>query len=458
MSGPHVLQTFDPATGKPHEPVPITSTDALTEVVAAARRAQPGWWALGFEGRAELAQRFLARLDDEATRERVARGIAIEMGKPIKQARAEVGNVHRRTQAFIDRAREALRDEVGREGEIEVTTQWRPLGVVAVVAPWNFPFSTPNNLVMSALLTGNTAVLKPSEYTPRSGAIYHELFADLLPPGVFGIVQGGGAIGKALVESDVDMIAFTGSIRTGQAIMREAANAMKRLMLELGGKDPMIVLPGADLQASARFAVRNALTNSGQVCVATERVFVPRDLEPMFVEAVVRELGSLNIGEPLAETTDFGPMANAAQRDLVLAQLADAEAAGARVVVDGERRDPGFWLTPSVLSEVRDDMRIAREETFGPVVAISIYDEVDEAVRRANATDYGLGASVWGPPGPDTDAVAERLEAGMIGINRGLSAAAGAPWVGWKLSGFGFSRSTAGMRNFLQPRTHARTI
>jgi acyl-CoA reductase-like NAD-dependent aldehyde dehydrogenase len=457
MSGPHVLQTFDPATGEPHEPVPITTIAELTETVAAARRAQPDWWALGFEGRAELARRFLARLDDEATRERVARCISVEMGKPIKQARAEVANVHRRTASFIERAREALADEVGREGEIEVTTQWRPLGVVAVVAPWNFPFSTPNNLVMSALLTGNTAVLKPSEYTPRSGALYHELFGDLLPPGVLGLVQGEGAVGRALVASDVDMIAFTGSIRTGQAIMREAANAMKRLMLELGGKDPMIVLPGADLAAAARFAVRNALTNTGQVCVATERVFVPRELEPAFVEAVVRELGSLNVGAPLAESTDFGPMANAAQRELVLAQLADAQASGARMVVAGERRDPGYWLTPSVLSDVRDDMRIAREETFGPVVSISIYDAVDEAVGRANATHYGLGASVWGPPGA-ADAVAERLEVGMVGINRGLSAAAGAPWVGWKQSGFGYSRSTAGMRNFLQPRTHARTV
>jgi len=458
MSGPDVLQTFNPATGAAHEPVPVNSIAELHEAVAAARRAQPAWWALGFEGRAELAQRFLARLDDEATRERVARCIASEMGKPIKQARAEVGNVHKRTASFIDRAREALADEVGREGNIEVTTQWRPLGVVAVIAPWNFPFSTPNNLVMSALLTGNTAVLKPSEYTPRSGAIYHELFADLLPPGVLGLVQGGGAIGKGLVESDVDMIAFTGSIRTGQAIMREAANAMKRLMLELGGKDPMIVLPDADFEAAAQFAVRNALTNSGQVCVATERVFVPREREAAFVEAVVRELGKLEVGEPLAETTDFGPMANAAQRELVLDQLRDAQAGGARLVVGGQPTSPGFWLSPAVLCGVRDDMKIAREETFGPVVSITTYDHVDEAIRRANATDYGLGASVWGAPGPGTDAVAEQIEAGMIGINRGLSAAAGAPWVGWKMSGFGYSRSAAGMRNFLQPRTHARTV
>ena len=378
------------------------------------------------------------------------------MGKPVKHARAEIANVHKRTEAFIDAARLACADEVGVEGGIEVTTQWRPLGVVAVIAPWNFPISTPNNLVMSALLTGNAAVLKPSEFTPRSGGLYHELLADSVPPGVFGLVQGGGDIGKALVESKVHMVAFTGSIRTGQAIMREAANAMKRLVLELGGKDPMIVLPGADLEQAAEFAVRNSLTNSGQICVATERVFVPQELEAEFVAIVKRLVEAYRMGDPLAEDTDIGPMATPGQRDIVLAQLADARARGAEVVVAGEVREPGYWLGPSVVRNLPDDSTLACEETFGPVVAISTYADVDEAIRRANATDYGLGASVWGPVGEPTDAVADRLEAGMIGINRGLSAAAGAPWVGWKMSGFGFSRSSAGMRNFMQPRTHAR--
>ncbi len=451
------IETRNPATGEPLASIEATSPAQLQAIVAEAAAAQPGWNALGFEARAEVARAFAARLrDDTQVAEQLARAIAVEMGKPIKHARAEIANVHKRTEAFIVAARAACADELGVEGSIEVTTQWRPLGVLAVIAPWNFPISTPNNLVMSALLTGNAAVLKPSEFTPRSGAIYHEILSDQLPPGVFGLVQGGGEIGKALVESKVNMVAFTGSIRTGQAIMREAANAMKRLVLELGGKDPMIVLPGADLEQAAEFAVRNSLTNSGQICVATERVFVPRALEDEFVRLVERLVAGYRIGDPLAEDTDIGPMANAAQRDLVLAQLADARAHGAEVVVEPELRGPGFWLGPSVVRGVNDETRLAREETFGPVVAISTYDEVDEAVRRANATDYGLGASVWGPPGGQTEAVAERLEAGMIGINRGLSAAAGAPWVGWKMSGFGFSRSAAGMRNFMQPRTHAR--
>ena len=453
-----LLETRNPATGESLPSIPVTSLAELRATVSAAAEAQARWWAGGFEARAEAARKFAARVGEREVGDELARTIAEEMGKPLRYARGEVANLQKRTLSFIDRAAEACADEVGREGGIEVTTQWRPLGVVAVIAPWNFPISTPNNLVMSALLTGNAAVLKPSEFAPRSGARYVELLRPLLPPGLLGLVQGGGEVGRALVESEVEMIAFTGSARTGQAIMREAAGAMKRLVLELGGKDPMIVLPGADLEAAAAFAVRNSLTNSGQICVATERVFVHAELEDAFVRAVAKAVEAVRIGDPLDPATELGPMANAAQRDIVLAQLAEAEAEGAEFVLRGDSHGPGYWLGPSVVRGVRDEMRLAREETFGPVVAISSYAEVDEAVRRANATPFGLGASVWGPAGAETDAVAERLETGMIGINRGLSAAAGAPWVGWKMSGFGYTRSTAGMRNFMLPRTHARNV
>jgi len=457
---PDTLETHNPATGEPLPAVPVTSPAALTQVVAAARAAQPSWSTQGFEARAAAIQAFADRLrDDTELVDALARSISTEMGKPIKQAKGEVASVPARTEAFIERARAACADEVASEGAIEVKTQWRPLGVAAVIGPWNFPVATPNNLVMAALLTGNAVVLKPSEFTPQTGARYHQDLAACLPAGVCGLVQGGGEVGRALVGADLDLIAFTGSIATGQAIMREAADGMKRLVLELGGKDPMIVLPGADLERAAAFAVSNSIKNCGQVCVATERIFVHRDVEDAFIAAVERALAGYRVGDPMADDTDIGPMANAGQRDLVAAQLAEARAAGAELVVEGRRREPGYWLEPSVVRNVSDDMRLAREETFGPVVAVSSYADVDEAVTRANATHYGLGASVWGPEdGAITGEVAERLEAGMIGINRGLSAAAGAPWVGWKMSGFGYTRSTAGMRNFMQPRTHARNL
>jgi len=271
-------------------------------------------------------------------------------------------------------------------------------------------------------------------------------------------VQGAGPAGRALVAADVDMIAFTGSIQTGQAIMREAAGGMKRLVLELGGKDPLIVLPGADIAAAADHVVKAALGNCGQVCVAAERILVHRDVHAEFIARVVEGVRQLAVGDPTDDATDVGPMANASQRELVLEHIRQAKASGATVLIEGAPRGPGFWLSPSVLDGVRPDMRIAREETFGPVIAVEVVDDAEHAIARANDTHYGLGAAIFGPEGPELEALADRIEAGMVGVNRGLSAAAGAPWVGWKMSGFGYSRSVDGMRQFMQPKTRAKNV
>ncbi len=359
-------------------------------------------------------------------------------------------------EGFIARAEAATQDEHGVERGLDVTVQWRPVGVAAVIAPWNYPVSTPNNLVVSALLTGNTVVLKPSELTPRTGARYHELLAAELPAGVIELVQGGGGVGRALVAGDVQLVASTGSVATGQRIMREAAEGMKRLVLEMGGKDPMVVLPGADLEQAAQHAVLESTRNCGQVCVSVERVFVHQDVAAPFVQAVKQHLAELRLGDPTEDDVDLGPMASAEQRQLVIDQIEDARRRGAKIEVEGESREPGFWLSPSLVVGVDEDMALAREETFGPVVAISTYASVDEAIERANHTEFGLGASVWGPEGELLDHVTEHIEAGMVGVNRGLSAAAGAPWVGWKKSGFGYTRSVGGMRQFMQPRSITR--
>jgi aldehyde dehydrogenase (NAD+)/succinate-semialdehyde dehydrogenase/glutarate-semialdehyde dehydrogenase len=187
-------------------------------------------------------------------------------------------------------------------------------------------------------------------------------------------------------------------------------------------------------------------------------VLVHRDIAPRFTDMVREHVEKLRMGDPGDEGTDIGPMASEHQRELVLAQLKEAEEGGAHFVVRGESSGPGWFLGPSVVTDVRDDMSLACDETFGPVVSISTFADANEAVSRANASRYGLGASIWGAPGPELDALADRIEAGMVGINRGLSAAAGAPWVGWKMSGFGYSRSVAGMRQFMQPRTHSRRV
>lgn len=450
------LHPVDPTRGAPLSPVPCASAGEVAAACARAREAQPAWARLGLDGRAEALATFAARLEDPAVEARLCRQITEEMGKPIREARAEVRNVGRRLVAFAARAREALAEERGREGGIEVRVRWCPYGVVGVIAPWNYPVATPSNLILSALLTGNTVVFKPSEITPHTGALLHALLSEGLPPGVCELVQGGGKVGAALVESDVQVIAFTGSIGTGQAIMRAAAGGVKRLVLELGGKDPMIVLPGADLEAAARYAAVESIRNSGQACVSVERVIVARELVEPFVARVAELVRELRVGDPSDERTEVGPMATAAQRQKVLEQIDEARAGGAKVVMGGEPSAEGFFLSPAVVVGVTRDMLLASQETFGPVVSIEIVDGAEEALALANSTVYGLGASVWGAPGAALDALAERIEAGMVGVNRGLSTAAGAPWVGWKHSGLGYTRSVAGMRTFLQPQAVAR--
>lgn len=451
---PERLVPRNPATGQPLAPVACTSPEALREVVARARAAQPGWAAAALAERARRVRAVTAAIGQHA--DELARSSCDEMGKPIREARAEARSLAARVESFIAAAERALADEEGVENGIRVRVRWRPLGVVGVIAPWNYPVATPSNLLLSALLTGNAAVFKPSEYTPHTGALLHRLFQESLPEGLVGLVQGAGEVGAGLVASDVDMIAFTGSIATGQAIMRGAAATMKRLVLELGGKDPMLVLPGADLQAAARHAADEALRNCGQVCVSVERIIVHADVAEEFTRRVAEIVRGVRPGDPRDESCALGPLASARQRELVLAQLADARRRGATFVVEGEPRDPGYYLTPSVVTDLKPDMTLVRDETFGPVVAIQVAKDVDEAVRLANDSRYGLGASVWGAPGPELDAVADRIEAGMVGVNRGLSTAAGGPWVGWKMSGLGYTRSVAGMRHFLQPQSQAR--
>jgi len=452
------FQPLNPATEEALPALSWSSSEEIDGVVARARAAQPAWAALSVEQRAEYLRQFAAKAADPVTVERLARSVTQEMGKPIRFSRAEAKTMAARVEGFVERAREAAEGETTGSSTISVEVEWRPLGVAAVIAPWNYPLSTPNNLVLSALLTGNTVVLKPSEFTPRTGAIYCDLLAEALPTGVMGVIQGGGSEGAHLVKSDVDIVAFTGSIATGQAIMRAAAETMTRLVLELGGKDSMIVLPGADLDAAAKHAAEQSLRNSGQVCVSVERVLVHTSISAELERRICAWVKKFSVGDPMLEETEIGPMVSVRQRQLVLDQLDEARSAGARFLISGEIRGPGFFLTPSVVADVTDAMRLGSDETFGPVVALSTVADADEAVRQANGTCYGLGASVWGREGPELDDVAARIDAGMIGINRGLSAAGGAPWVGWKQSGFGYTRSTAGMRQFMQPRTVARDV
>ncbi|MCH7992085.1 MAG: aldehyde dehydrogenase [Gemmatimonadetes bacterium] len=446
------LRSINPATGEVVGEVPVTPATDVQSVVDRARAAQGAWADLGLGGRAEVlkgaAPIFAKRVQEHG--ELITR----EMGKPIKEALGEAKSLGIGLGDEIDEMVEALAPDVVEDGRVRSTVYHDPLGVVGAITPWNFPMSMPSWMVLPALVAGNAVVLKPSEETPLCGQAYADVLNEVLPDDVLCVVHGADDQGKALVQSDVDMIAFTGSREVGKHIMREASATLKRVLLELGGKDPMIVLEDADLEKAARFAALNSFRNCGQVCVSTERIFVLDSVADDFEEALAGLATAMSVGNGM-DGVDVGPMVNARQRDHVLGQVEAAVAAGATVLAGADGHHDNY-VTPTVLTGVTEEMEIGHVETFGPVACVTRVSSVDEAVDRANHTLFGLGAVVFGGDEERTAAVARRLTAGMIGVNGAASGAAGTPWVGARESGFGFHKSRDGHRQFTQTRVLTR--
>ena len=446
------LRSHNPASGELVGEVPVTPVEAIPDMVAKSRAAQRGWQALGMDGRraalARVAPAMRARADE------LARLLTREMGKPLRDAAGEIRGVADGIDHELDEIAAALAPEPLDDGRTASTIFHDPYGVCAAITPWNFPFAMPHWMVFPALAAGNTVVFKPSEETPLIGQAYADLLREVLPPDVLLVVHGDEAQGKALVGADVELIAFTGSRAAGKHILAAAPRGLKRVILELGGKDPMIVLGDADIERAAGFAARNSFRNAGQVCVSTERIYVDREVAERFTRRLVEETTRMPVGDGLDEATKIGPMVSERQRDHVLHQIDDAIRAGARLVAGGGHR--GLFLEPTVLVGVEPAMDISIEETFGPVACVTVVDGDDEAVRLANDTRYGLGAVVFGGDEARTMGVARQLTAGMIGINQGVYGARGTPWVGAQESGYSFHGSRDGHRNFTQTRVVSR--
>lgn len=445
------LRSLDPATGELVGTVAVTPPAELEAIVAAARAAQPEWQALGMAGRSALLAGAAERL--ASAEAELATLITREMGKPLREASSEVRSCARTITEDLEEIAAAVAIDEKVDARTRSYVFHDPLGVCAAITPWNFPLSMPHWMVFPALATGNAVILKPSELTPLCGRAYVDVLAPLLPPGVLQIVQGADVQGSALVAADVDLIAFTGSRSTGKKIFAAAASGLKRMVLELGGKDPLIVMADANLTQAARFAASSSFRNAGQVCVSTERILVPAALAEKFTSFLCDEAKELKIGNGMDPETRLGPMVSEEQRRIVLAQIDDAVSKGATIAYRGaDVPERGHFLAPTVLTGVTDDMIIAREETFGPVACVTPVADVDEAVATANRGRYGLGAVVFGTDERAASDVGRRLQAGMIGINRSVGGAQGTPWVGARESGYGFHGSRDGHRQFTQTR------
>lgn len=453
--------SLDPATGEEVGRVPNMSAAEVGAAVMRARSAQGAWAALDFKERGRFVLRARAIVLDEL--EEMARLISRESGKPLTEAISmELTPTLDLMQFFARRTKKLLRTEkldIGQYGLMGRSSRivYRPLGVVGIISPWNFPWAIPLGEVVMALMAGNAVVLKPSELTPLVGVRIGEVFKRAgLPEGLLQIVTGDGKTGAALTEAGVDKIMFTGSVATGKRVAEAAARRLIPCVLELGGKDPMIVLEDANVETAASAAVWGGFANSGQACASVERCYVHEKIAPQFIEQVVAQVRALNQDTGTREGTDIGAMSSERQLQIVEEHVKDAIAHGARALTGGQRKDnpAGLFYEPTVLSDVTQQMTVMREETFGPVLPVMTFKFEEEAVRLANDSVFGLTASVWTKNIARGRRVAEQIEAGTVTVNEVLytHGIAQTPWGGMKQSGIGRTHGRLGLLELVAPQ------
>ena len=436
------IQSFNPSNGELLGEVNNASRDEVVQTIRQSKAAQKAWRKLPINERVRTIIRAYQHLDQHA--DSFSELLAREMGKDIGRAIGEATGAIYMGQHYAEEAQRALNTRK-LSGSTEL--QYRPLGVVGVISPWNYPVMMANNLIVPALVAGNTVILKPSEETPLIAQAFFGELQKHLPEGVLTILHGDRETGKALVEGDIQMIAFTGSKAAGQDIMVRAASKVKRLVMELGGKDPMIVMRDANLEQAARFAVAGSFENSGQMCTSIERIYVDERIADKFEQRVTEIANMYQIGPWDMPNVNIGPIINATQHGKIVEQLKDAQQKGATFLLGGIEQ-PERYIRPTVITGMTAEMKLETEETFGPVVAISRYSNIEDAIERANNSEYGLGAVVFGNQGVND--VADELDAGMVGINQGQGGSGDAPWVGAKQSGLGYHGSVDGHRQFAQ--------
>jgi aldehyde dehydrogenase (NAD+) len=459
-SGGKTMEVVNPATEEVCATVASATKDDVDAAVQAARAALNGpWGKMSARERGRIVSRLADRLMERA--DEVSRLETLHNGKPIFESRQiEIPAAAECFEYYAGWADKVMGETIPVKGNYLTYTLREPLGVVAAIVPWNFPLLLAAWKVAPALACGNVVILKPASQTPLTAIALGEIAIEAgLPPGVLNVITGpGSTVGQAIVEHPgIDKIAFTGDTTTGKGIMRAAADTLKKITLELGGKSPNIVLPDADIDAALRGATTGIFYGKGEVCAAGSRLLVDRSIKDEFMEKLAARARKMVAGDPLDPKTRYGALASKKQLETVQRYVDVAKKEGASLVAGGERADigtgKGYFFQPTVFDKVTPEMTIAREEIFGPVLATIEFADLDEAIARANDSQYGLAAAVWTRDVKKAHYVARRLQAGTVWINTYNVYDTAAPFGGYKASGFGREMSSHALEHYTQVKS-----
>jgi acyl-CoA reductase-like NAD-dependent aldehyde dehydrogenase len=444
-----IIETVNPATGKPIAKYHNMSAGEINDKVKNARIALKGWKNLDIGERCTLARK-LGRVMRK-NKDEYSRTITEEMGKPIRQAIAEVEKCAWLCDYYSETAESFLRDELIPTEFRKSFVTFEPLGVIAGIMPWNFPFWQAMRFAVPALTAGNVEILKHSSVCLGSALKLEDAFAEVgFPEGVFQCVIGNSTVGETLIKSDIDAISVTGSINTGKRVAELASKNLKKFVLELGGSDPFIVLEDADLNQTARMATQSRLLNTGQSCIAAKRFIVVKDIADKFIKLFVENTQAEVLGDPMDPKTTVGPLVRESQRQALSIQVDDAKNKGANILTGGNSIDgEGYFFEPTVLGDVKHEMKVVREEVFGPAAPVIVVQGEEEAIAEANNSEFGLGASIWTNNLERGTRLGRQIQSGIVSINEMVKSDPRLPFGGTKSSGIGRELSEFGIREFV---------
>jgi acyl-CoA reductase-like NAD-dependent aldehyde dehydrogenase len=447
VASDHAIPVLNPANGEAFATAPSASALQLDQAIAAASRAFADWRNTPFADRRAVVLKIIDLI--RANQDELARLLTLEQGKPLAAAAAEVAAT---ADYFTWFSTLSLDTEVRQDNAIRyVEVRREALGVVAVIVPWNFPLLLTAFKLPAALLAGNTVVLKPAPTTPLATLHLGRLIAQVVPPGVVNILSGGDELGPALTSHPmIRKVSFTGSTSTGKKVMASAAQHLARVTLELGGNDPAIVVDDVDLPSTVKGIFASAFGNSGQVCRAIKRVYVPRGIYKSFCDALGELAAASVVGDGMREGVQFGPVQNATQFARLKELYIDAQRHGTVLPGGGPIGGAGYFFRPTIVKDIAHDSRIVREEQFGPILPVVAYDQLDEAIVMANDSEYGLAASIWSADSQAALRIATQIDAGTVWINKHVDRTPDLPIAGARQSGIGVELGIEGLHEFTQ--------